>query len=147
MSGSVYPVIIGLVALALATAAGLWLRKRDGEIRHAAIEESEELLALLADVGFTGAGPAVVHFSADWCAPCKAVARVVSGVTSDLADSPHPPQDLEVDIDENPRLASYLRVLSLPTTFVIDRGGAQKFRAAGVPSANDLRTVLEGLSR
>ena len=146
MNGSVYPVIIGLIALGLATAAGLWLNKRDGEIRHAAVDESEELLALLAEVGFTGAGPAVVHFSADWCAPCKAVARVVSGVTNDLADSPHPPQDLEVDIDENPILSRYLRVLSLPTTFIIDRDGAQKFRAAGVPGASDLRTVLEPLS-
>lgn len=145
MSGSLYPLVIGLAALMLATAAGLWLRKRDGELRHAPIDESAELVALLTEVGFTGRGPAVVHFSADWCAPCKAVARVVGGVVTELAHLPHPPQDLEVDIDENPRLASYLRVLSLPTTFIIERGGAQKFRAAGVPSAADLRGVLEPL--
>ena len=146
MNSSLYPLVIGLVALALATAAGLWLRKRDGLIRESTPQDSNELVSLLTEVGFTAKGPAVVHFSATWCAPCRAVRINAEKVVGDLAGAPFAPQDIEVDIDENPRLASYLKVLSLPTTVIVDRDGGQRFRAAGVPSVADLRTALEPLT-
>jgi thioredoxin-like negative regulator of GroEL len=136
------------VALLAALAVGVLLRRREGKL-HAAdsIEVSDSARAeLLAAVGVTGAGPAVLHFSAEWCGPCDAVRRVVANVTDQLAGSPQPPQDIEVDIDAEPALARELNVLSLPTTFVFDVEGRERFRISGVPKVTDLHSALEPLT-
>ncbi|WP_069165648.1 thioredoxin family protein [Nocardia altamirensis] len=135
------------VMLLAAVAVGIVLRRRDGKVRVADVIETRSARAdLLATVGVTGTGPAVLHFSADWCGPCAAVRRVVADVTGQLAESPQPPLDIEVDIDAEPALAKELNVLSLPTTFVFDSEGRERFRISGVPKVTDLRTALEPLT-
>jgi hypothetical protein len=67
-------------------------------------------------------------------------------VTEELASSPNPPLDIEIDIDAEPALARELNVLSLPTTFVLDVEGRERFRISGVPKTGDLRTALEPLT-
>ena len=52
---------------------------------------------------------------------------------------------VEIDMDANPAAARRLSVLSLPTTFIFDADGRQRYRASGVPKAADLRTALEPL--
>jgi hypothetical protein len=52
---------------------------------------------------------------------------------------------VEIDIDANPAAARQLSVLSLPTTFIFDGDGRQRYRAAGVPRAADLRSALAPL--
>ena len=94
-----------------------------------------------ADLGLSGTGPTVVHFSAVWCGPCAAVRRVVNEVCTDLPGVAH----VEIDMDANPAAARRLSVLSLPTTFIFDGDGRQRYRAAGVPRAADLRSALAGL--
>lgn len=136
--------ILALVLVAGLT-VGLVLRGREGKVRAAA-PAADTRTHLLAAVGVSGAGPAVLHFSADWCGPCAAVRRVVAGVATDLADAPKPPQDIEVDIDAEPALAKELNVLSLPTTFVFDAEGRERFRISGVPKAGDLRSALAPLT-
>ncbi|WP_433577807.1 thioredoxin family protein [Nocardia brasiliensis] len=150
--------ILAVVLLA-ALAVGLLLRRRDGKVRagdprprafatrkRSDIENGSARADLLASVGVTGTGPAVLHFSADWCGPCAAVRRVVADVTGQLAESPQPPLDIEIDIDAEPVLAKELNVLSLPTTFVFDTEGRERFRISGVPKVTDLRTALEPLT-
>ncbi|PXX66834.1 thioredoxin [Nocardia tenerifensis] len=138
--------IIAVVLLA-ALAVGFLLRRRDGKIRAADVVETGSARAdLLAAVGVTGSVPAVLHFSAEWCGPCAAVRRVVADVTGQLAESPQPPLDIEVDIDAEPALAKELNVLSLPTTFVFDSAGRERFRISGVPKVTDLRSALEPLT-
>ena len=41
--------------------------------------------------------------------------------------------------------ARRLGVLSLPTTFIFDAEGRQRYRASGVPKAADLRAALAAL--
>ncbi|MFQ6397779.1 thioredoxin family protein [Nocardia sp. KC 131] len=137
-------VVIVLAALAV----GTLLRRRDGKLRAAdAVEPTESARSeLLVAAGATGSGPAILHFSADWCGPCAAVRRVVAGVAEGLADAPNPPLDIEIDIDAEPTLARELNVLSLPTTFVFDREGRERFRISGVPKTADLHTALEPLT-
>ena len=48
-------------------------------------------------------------------------------------------------MDANPEAARTLSVLSLPTTFVFDADGQQRYRASGVPTAADLRSALAPL--
>ncbi|MBW0272515.1 thioredoxin [Nocardia sp. MH4] len=138
--------ILAAVVLA-AVAVGLLLRRNQGRVRPATLDpETAQRARLLDAAGVTGATPAVLHFSADWCGPCDAVRRVVAGVTADLSDSPNAPRDIEIDIDADPALARELNVLSLPTTFVFDAEGKERFRISGVPKAGDLRTALEPLT-
>ena len=94
-----------------------------------------------SDLGLSGTGPTVVHFSAVWCGPCAGVRRVVNQVCGDLPDVAH----VEIDMDANPAAARRLSVLSLPTTFIFDADGRQRYRAAGIPTAADLRSALEPL--
>lgn len=137
------------VMLLAGLAVGLFLRRREGTVRAAPAtldRDTAERDDLLVAAGVTGPGPAVLHFSADWCGPCAAVRRVVADATRDLADSPRPPRDIEVDIDADPALAKALNVLSLPTTFVFDAEGRERFRISGVPKTSDLRSALGPLT-
>jgi thiol-disulfide isomerase/thioredoxin len=93
------------------------------------------------DLGLSTTGPTVLHFGAVWCGPCAGVRRVVNQVCAELPQVAH----VEIDMDANPGAARRLSVLSLPTTFVFDAAGRQRYRSAGVPKAADLRSVLEPL--
>ncbi|WP_327095239.1 thioredoxin family protein [Nocardia vinacea] len=141
-------ITILLVVVLAAVAVGVVLQRRNGKLRASDTEAQDESARtdLLASVGADNSGPAVLHFSADWCGPCAAVRRVVAGVTEELSGSPRPPLDIEVDIDAEPALAKELNVLSLPTTFVFDIEGRERFRISGVPKSTDLRTALEPLT-
>jgi thiol-disulfide isomerase/thioredoxin len=135
-------VIVAVVATAIvATLAGWWLTRRSGSIREVDSESDQDADVYAADLGLSRAGPTVVHFSAPWCGPCDRVRRVVDQVCDDLGDVAH----VEVDLDANPQAARRFSVLSLPTTLIFDVDGRQRYRAAGVPKAADLRSALEPL--
>jgi thiol:disulfide interchange protein len=148
--------ITTLVAVLLIGAVvGVLLRRHDGTVRETAsgkkaankIAASDSArTALLSAVGIGAAKPAVLHFSAEWCGPCAAVRRVVTGVVADLSTAAAPPLDIEVDIDAEPALARELNVLSLPTTFVFDARGRERFRISGVPKTTDLHSALMPLA-
>jgi thiol-disulfide isomerase/thioredoxin len=123
-----------VVALAVATVVGVLVNRRSGVLR----DGGEPVAVDAADLGLSRSGPTVVHFSADWCGPCAAVRRVVDQVCEDLPEATH----VEIDLDANPGAARQLSVLSLPTTFIFDADGRQRYRAAGVPKAADLRSAL-----
>ena len=140
-------IIVLAAVLVLALSIGLLARRGAGRVRASTgSTAAPDRAHLLAKVGLNGDGPTVLHFSAGWCGPCAAVRRVVSSTISELADSPRPPVDVELDIDAHPAIAKELGVLSLPTTFIFDAAATERFRISGVPSAADLRTALAPLS-
>ena len=129
--------IVAIVAtLAVAGVAGVLHNRRSGVVR-----ETESFDVDASDLGLSGTGPTIVHFSAVWCGPCAGVRRVVNQVCADLRDVAH----VEIDMDANPAAARKLSVMSLPTTFIFDTQGRQRYRTAGVPKAADLRSALEPL--
>src|SRR5947209_265013 len=133
-------VIVATVgAILLASLAGWLLTRRSGSIRE--IRSAQGAEPDTADLGLSTSGPTVVHFSAPWCGPCDRVRRVVDQVCADLGDVAH----LEVDLDANPAAARRFSVLSLPTTFIFDVDGRQRYRTAGVPTAADLPSALQPL--
>jgi thiol-disulfide isomerase/thioredoxin len=121
-------------ALLLAAVVGTVLNRRSGVVR----DTGEAVDVDTTDLGLSRTGPTVVHFSAVWCGPCAGVRRVVNQVCGDLPDVAH----VEIDMDANPVAARRLSVLSLPTTFIFDADGRQRYRTAGVPKAADLRSAL-----
>ena len=128
--------LVALVAaLVLAGLIGWLMTRRSGDVRPAggAVDT--------AGLGLSSDGPTVVHVSAPWCGPCTQVRRVVEQVCRDLDGVAH----VEIDMDADPDAARRLSVLSLPTTFIFDAAGHQRFRAGGVPKAEDLRSALTPL--
>ncbi|OBK22753.1 thiol reductase thioredoxin [Mycobacterium asiaticum] len=135
-------VIVGMAigaALGCASVIGVAVRRRSGVLRDAKAPVNAQQDN--SDLGLSATGPTVVHFSAEWCGPCAAVRRVVDQVCADLPEVAH----VELDIDANPTSAKRLSVLSLPTTFIFDADGRQRYRTAGVPKAADLQTALRPL--
>jgi thiol-disulfide isomerase/thioredoxin len=132
-------IVAVLAALALAAVVGWLLTRRTGAVRPTDARAAGEVDT--SDLGLSDDGPTIVHFSAPWCSPCSQVRRVVAQVCDDLDDVAH----LEIDMDANPVAARRLSVLSLPTTFIFDAQGRQRYRAAGVPKVDDLRSALTPL--
>jgi thiol-disulfide isomerase/thioredoxin len=132
-----------LAALAGATAIGVAVNRRSGVLRDTSLKTDGpgKPEQDTSDLGLSETGPTVVHFSADWCGPCASVRRVVDQVCAALPDVAH----VEIDIDANPVAAKRLSVLSLPTTFIFDADGRQRYRSAGVPKSADLQTALRQL--
>jgi thiol-disulfide isomerase/thioredoxin len=137
-SSPVVVVAVIVVALAGAYVIGRLLTRRSGQVRKTTGDVAD---VDTADLGLSGTGPTVVHFSAVWCGPCAGVRRVVNQVCAELPDVAH----VEIDMDANPAAARRLSVLSLPTTFIFDADRRQRYRSAGVPKAADLRSALEPL--
>ena len=137
MSTSVALVItVLIVALGVAFVIGRLLTLRAGRLK-----ETDDVEVDTTDLGLSHTGPTVVHFSAVWCGPCAGVQRVVNQVCAELPEVAH----VEIDMDANPAAARRLSVLSLPTTFIFDVDGRQRYPTAGVPTADDLRSALEPL--
>ncbi|BBY56496.1 thiol reductase thioredoxin [Mycolicibacillus koreensis] len=124
-------------ALAIAALAGAVMTRRRGVLAATTADPVVDPTAL----GLSADGPTVVHFSAPWCGPCAGVRRVVEQVCAELDGVAH----TEIDIDADPAAARALSVLSLPTTFIFDAAGRQRYRSTGVPSAADLRAALTAL--
>ncbi|WP_167097609.1 thioredoxin family protein [Mycobacterium sp. DL592] len=124
-------------ALGVAAIAGVLHNRRSGVLRHSADPDDIDT----SDLGLSRTGPTIVHFSAVWCGPCAGVRRVVNQVSAEMRDVAH----VEIDMDANPAAARKLSVLSLPTTFIFDAEGRQRYRTSGVPKVADLRSALEPL--
>ena len=120
-SSLVFVVCVITAALGVAMVIGLLINRRSGVLR-----DSPDAVEHVADLGLSRTGPTIVHFSAVWCGPCAAVRRVVDQVCNDLPDVAH----VEIDMDANPAAARRLSVLSLPTTFIFDADGRQRYRSA-----------------
>lgn len=132
---AVIAILIAVVGLGYVV--GRLMTLRAGMLKAAA----EPIEVDTTDLGLSTTGPTVVHFSAVWCGPCAGVRRVVNQVCAELPAVAH----VEIDMDANPAAARRLSVLSLPTTFIFDAEGRQRYRTSGVPSAADLRSALEPL--
>lgn len=136
MNSTVVVLTVLVAALGIAYIIGRLLTVRAGLMKEVTpAEPSAETDN--SDLGLSTTGPTVVHFSATWCGPCAAVRRVVDQVCDDLGVA-----HVELDLDANPVAARRLSVLSLPTTFIFDASGQQRYRTAGVPKSADLREAL-----
>jgi thioredoxin 1 len=93
--------------------------------------------------GFQPGRPAVVLFTADHCAPCKFQQRpALQRLLDQLADI----QVIEVDVEADPATAQEWRVMSLPTTYILDKNGKPRGVNHGVTSTEKLRQQVEAVA-
>jgi thioredoxin-like negative regulator of GroEL len=84
--------------------------------------------------------PAVLYFTTPDCIPCHTLQAPAIDVL--LKQYGGQLQVIKIDAAERPDLADYWGVLSVPTTFIIDREGRPRGINHGVASAAKLRQQL-----
>jgi thiol-disulfide isomerase/thioredoxin len=129
--------IILIVFGALAVLAYQLLRR--WQVRHAAhLAPLDPLLAALRP-----GVPAILYFTSPTCIPCKMQQRpAIQRLLSEMGDGV---QVIEVDALEQPEAADRWGVLSIPTTFILDRQGQPREINYGVARAEKLKHQLQGL--
>lgn len=155
--GSVQGIIALLVALAAATAFGLWWNHRNGRLKAVVHPEplpddappvdvktpdrfhhGGERLSAAELGGELGEKATLVHFSTAFCQPCRATDRILDEVAGMVDGVTH----IEVDAESHLDLVRHLDVRRTPTVLILDSHGAIKRRASGLPRKPDIIAAL-----
>ena len=75
-------------------------------------------------------GPIVVDFYADWCGPCKGMARVVEQLSNEWEGRV---EFVKVDIEADPQLASAYNISSVPALLLFDNGEVHGWSTGAKP--------------
>ena len=87
--------------------------------------------------------PALVDFSASWCAPCK----VMGGLLNDVGPEYEGRVNIfKLNVEQNQQTAAKFGVRSIPT-MIMFKGGKQIDRITGLLPLNPLRRKLDKLAR
>jgi thioredoxin 1 len=83
--------------------------------------------------------PVLVDFWGTWCGPCHTVAPVLEQIAAEQAGRL---RVAKLDVDDSPRTAQQLGVLSIPT-LILFRGGQEHGRVIGAQGKDHIvRTLL-----
>jgi thiol-disulfide isomerase/thioredoxin len=137
-------------ALAVATVAGVALRRRAGRFRagtagRAAGAGAGRSVPVLteADLGRAlGAQATLLQFSTAFCAPCRPTRQMLARVAGMVDGVAH----VEIDAAARLDLARRLHVTSTPTVLVLGPDGAVVKRAVGQPRQADVIAALGTLT-
>jgi thiol-disulfide isomerase/thioredoxin len=133
-------------ALAVATVAGVALRRRAGRFRAgsarspagAGAGRSASVLTA-ADLGSAlGEQATLLQFSTAFCAPCRPTRQMLARVAGMVDGVAH----VEIDAAARLDLARRLHVTSTPTVLVLGPDGAVVTRAVGQPRQADVLAAL-----
>ena len=102
-----------------------------GQVEHATEANFEQLVLRCDD-------PVLVDFSADWCAPCRALAPVLE----ELARENPQTRIVKVNVDNAPGLAAHYRVASIPMVLVFKNGQATA-QHVGLANKGQLESMLD----
>jgi thioredoxin 2 len=91
------------------------------------------------DVETRASVPVVVDFWAPWCAPCRMVQPVLERLAAEYAGRL---KVVEVNVDEQPRLAQQWQAMSIPLLVVL-RDGAELDRIVGALPPAELERRLQ----
>lgn len=87
-----------------------------------------------------GQVPLVVHFHADWCAPCRTMAPMLAKLAGEWGGRA---RSAAVDVDSATSVAQRFEVRGLPTIIVFDATGKDIARRMGLLREADLRSLVE----
>ncbi|MCS0499305.1 thioredoxin family protein [Protaetiibacter mangrovi] len=125
---------LALVAalVAVATIVGLVWRGTQGRVRRTTGSARLDGVVLASGATF-------VQFSSEFCAPCRATARVLDELVGSRDGLGH----VELDVAERPELAARFGILQTPTTLVVDGRGTVRARIGGAVRRELLTAELD----
>ncbi|WP_345639922.1 thioredoxin family protein [Streptomyces tremellae] len=136
--------VVCVAVLLVAAVFGLVRRRTDGRLRARAAARtpaSEAGRLVAADLGGPlGSRATLVQFSSEFCAPCRAVRRVLEEVSAEHGGVVH----VELDVSRHMRLVRLLNILRTPTVLVLDAEGRVVGRGSGRVRKADLVAALAG---
>ncbi len=144
-----------VIALAAATAFGLWRRWSDGRMSDAPVpvgaDEPEahvdtpdarhhggELLTSQELGAALGEKATFVQFSSAFCQPCRSTRLLLGGIVAELPGVAH----VEIDAEEHMDLVRRLEIRRTPTVLLLDADGAIRKRATGLPRKSEVLAAL-----
>ena len=130
-----------LIVLAVATAYGLWWKKREGAIRTTkAVPDHRLTAAVLGEE--LGSRATMVQFSSAFCAPCRATHSLLSQMVIPMHDVKH----IHIDAESHLELVRQLDIRSTPTTIFLNAKGIEVGRAAGTPKRDQVIAALNAIA-
>ncbi|MCM1336445.1 MAG: thioredoxin domain-containing protein [Candidatus Amulumruptor caecigallinarius] len=96
--------------------------------------------ASAADDGVNASLPTVYDFSAKWCGPCRVFAPTWSKVAKEYAAKAN---FIKVDVDENPQMAQYYGIRSIPTVVVVDKENVVLGGRMGLMDEEEFKAFLK----
>jgi thioredoxin 1 len=81
----------------------------------------------------------ILHFTADWCMPCKRIKPVVEEYVGNNPDVIYKPIDVDVDF----AIAKNYNIMSIPT-LVILKDGIEFSRHTGLANYDKINSLVNG---
>ncbi|OOM06646.1 thioredoxin [Clostridium saccharobutylicum] len=85
-------------------------------------------------------GIVLVDFFATWCGPCKMLAPVLEGLSSELEGKA---KIIKVDIDQSPDLADQFQISSVPTMIIFKDGQKADMLVGFLPKERIQESILK----
>ncbi|MDB4462020.1 thioredoxin family protein [bacterium] len=77
----------------------------------------------------------LLKFSAEWCQPCKMLAKTLEGINVPYTIS-------SIDIDDSPNLAADYKVRGVPTMVLVDDNDKEVGRLVGVKTKAQIEEFI-----
>lgn len=85
-------------------------------------------------------GIVLVDFFATWCGPCKMLAPVLEGLSSEMEGKV---KIIKVDIDQSPDLADQFQISSVPTMIIFKDGQKADMLVGFLPKERIQESILK----
>jgi len=85
--------------------------------------------------------PVLVDLWAEWCSPCRVIAPVLEKLISEFEDQIVIAK-LEVDVDDNMKIAGHYQVRGFPT-LILFQNGEERGRFSGAKPLSFIRAFIE----
>ena len=83
--------------------------------------------------------PVLVDFWAEWCMPCRMMTPVVDELSKDYEGKV---KFAKINVDNNPKLATDLQILSIPV-LILFKNGKELTRMTGVNSKQNVKRDID----
>jgi thiol-disulfide isomerase/thioredoxin len=136
--------LILIAILALASGYGFYFRARSGRLKATVKKGSATGTSGITAVEMGnefGSVATLLQFSSAFCAPCRTTKVLLSEVAKVEEGVVH----VVLDAESHLELVRRLKIISTPTTLILDSNGVEVGRAVGAPRREQVAAALHAL--
>lgn len=136
--------LVLIAILASATGYGFYFRARSGRLKATTKKGATAVISCITPVEMGtefGSVATLLQFSSAFCAPCRATKVLLGEVAKDHPGVVH----VVLDAESHLELVRRLKIISTPTTLILDPKGHEVGRAVGAPRREQVAAALHAL--